>query len=105
MDDHERAEILAEVLRERLPSVQYIIDEWSVPESEAVNYAQMKDLIWQIAAPLGLSMLGFSASERARQVDPGDIDAIETRALFSKTGEETGALIEHFLSAAGRLRF
>ena len=38
MDDRERAEILAEILRERMPSVRHIIDEWSVPESDAVKY-------------------------------------------------------------------
>lgn len=105
MDDRERAEILAEVLRERMSSLRYIIDEWSVPESEAVNYAQIKDLIWQIAAPLGLSMLGFSVSERVRQTDPGDIDVLEARALFAQAGEDAGALLERFLSIASGLRF
>ena len=104
MDDRERAEILAEVLRERLPSIRYIVDEWSVPESEAVNYAQVKDLIWQIAAPLGLSMLGFSVSERARHDDPGDIDVLEAHALFAQAGEDSGALFERFLLIANGLR-
>ncbi len=105
MDDRERAEILAEVLRERMTSVKYIVDEWSVPESEAVNYAQIKDLIWQIAAPLGLSMLGFSASQRSRQEDPGDVDVMEAQALFARVGEDVGALLERFLTTAGRLRY
>ncbi len=105
MDDRDRAEILAEVLRERMPSVRHIIDEWSVPESDAVNYAQIKDLIWQIAAPLGLSMLGFSTVERALREDPGDIDALGDRALFAQAGEDTGALVEQFLEMAGRLRY
>ncbi len=105
MDDRERAEILAEVLRERMPSIRYIVDEWSVPESDAVNYAQIKDLIWQAAAPLGLSMLGFSVSERARQTDPGDIDVLETQALFAQAGEDFGAMLERFLSVASELRF
>ncbi len=105
MDDRDRAEILAEILRERMPTVRHIIDEWSVPESDAVNYAQIKDLIWQIAAPLGLSMLGFSVSERARMEDPGDIDLMQERALFAGAGEESGALLERFLSVAHGLRF
>lgn len=105
MDDRERSEILAEILKERLPSIRYIIDEWSVPQAEAVNYAQIKDLIWQIAAPLGLSMLGFSVAERAHQEDPGDIDLLQSRALFARTGEDAGALLERFLNVAGGLRF
>ncbi len=105
MDDRDRAEILAEILRERMPTVHHIIDEWSVPDSDAVNYAQIKDLIWQIAAPLGLSMLGFSVSERARMEDPGDIDLMQERALFAGSGEESGALLERFLSVAQGLRF
>lgn len=104
MEDRERAEVLAEVLRERLSSLRHIIDEWSVPEAEAVNYAQIKDLIWQIAAPLGISMLGFSVTERARAEDPGDIDILEARGLFSEAGEEAGALLESFLTIANRLR-
>ncbi len=105
MDDRDRAEILAEILRERMPTVRHIIDEWSVPEADAVNSAQIKDLIWQIAAPLGLSMLGFSVSERARREDPGDIDLMQARALFASAGEESGALLERFLSVAHGLRF
>jgi len=105
MEDRDRAEILAEILRERMPAVQHIIDEWSVPEAEAVNYAQIKDLIWQIAAPLGLSMLGFSVTERARNEEPGDIDLLGARALFARAGEESGALLESFLSVAQGLRF
>ena len=105
MDDRERAELLAEVLRERLSSIRYIIDEWSVPESEAVNYAQVKDLIWQVAAPFGLSMLGFSVSERARQSDPGDIDVLEDQALFAQAGEDAATLLERFLLIAAGLRF
>ncbi len=82
-----------------MASVRYIIDEWSVPDSDAVNYAQIKDLIWQIAAPLGLSMLGFSTVERALREDPGDIDALGNRALFAQAGEDTGALLEQFLKS------
>jgi hypothetical protein len=104
MDDRDRAEILEEILQERLPSVQYIIDEWSVPEADAVNYAQIKDLIWQLAAPLGLSMLGFRATQRERQNDPGDIDLLSAEALFLRTGEEVEALLERFLAVADGLR-
>lgn len=105
MEDRDRAEILAEILRERMPSVQHIINEWSVPEADAVSYAQIKDLIWQIAAPLGLSMLGFSVTERARAEDPGDVDLLGDRALFARAGEESGALLESFLAVAHGLRF
>jgi hypothetical protein len=105
VDDRERVEILAEVLQERMASVRYIIDEWSVPQAEPVNYAQIKDLIWQIAAPLGLSMLGFSVVERAVHDDPGDIDALGTRALFAQVGEDAGVLLERFLTIAGELRY
>ena len=104
MEDEERAEVLAEVLRERMSSVQYILDEWSVPEAEAFNYAQLKDLIWQIAAPLGLSLLGFSMAENARHGNPGDSDLQEAQALFGRIGEEMGTRLDQFLDIAGMLR-
>jgi hypothetical protein len=104
VEDEARAEVLAEVLRERMPSIQYIIDEWSVPEAEAFNYAQLKDLIWQIAAPLGLSLLGFSLAENGRHENPGDADLQEAQVLFSRVGEEMGTLLDQYLDIAGILR-
>lgn len=100
----DRVEILAEIVRERLPSVQRLIEEWSVPESDAVNYAQMKDLIWQAAAPLGLSLLGFRAVEHARLEDPSDLDLQQAGALFSRVGGDAGDIIERFLRAAADVR-
>lgn len=100
----DRVEILAEIVRERLPGVQRLIEEWSVPESDPVNYAQMKDLIWQAAAPLGLSLLGFRAVERARLEDPGDLDLQQAGALFSRVGGDAGDIIERFLRAAADVR-
>jgi len=104
VEDEEGAEILAEVLRERMQSVQYIIDEWSVPNADAVNYAQLKDLIWQIAAPLGLSLLGFSMSDNARRSDPGNDELQQAQALFGRVGEEIGDLLNQFLGIAALLR-
>ena len=104
LEDEDRAEVLAEVLRERMPSIQYIIDEWSVPEAEAFNYAQLKDLIWQIAAPLGLSLLGFSLAENARRENPGNADLQEAQALFGRVGEEMGTLLDQYLDIAEILR-
>ena len=104
MDDLARVEILEEILRERLPTVRHIIDEWSVAGAEALSYAQSKDLIWQIVAPLGLSMIGYSAAERARQEEPGNLDLLEARELFARTGEDVGRLLELFLEVAGRVR-
>ncbi len=104
MDDRARAEVLAEILRERLSGVERVVEEWSVPGAEAVSYAQLKDLIWQLAAPLGLSMLGFGAADRARQQGDVDTDLLAAQALFARTGESTGALLERFLAAAGALQ-
>lgn len=106
MEAQDRVEILAEIVRERLPSVQRIIEEWSVPEGEAVSYAQLKDLIWQLAAPLGLSMLGFSAAERARRevgasTDPEILAASE---FFARVGDNAGQALERFLSVADSIR-
>src|SRR5689334_22992634 len=100
MDDRERMDILAEILRERASSTRHVLDEWSVPHADPLTYAQAKDLIWQIAAPLGLSMLGFSAAERVRRDDPGDPDIQSALAGFARTGEETGRLMERLLRAA-----
>jgi hypothetical protein len=100
MNDDAGIDVLAEVLRERMESVKYIIDEWSVPGADAVNYAQIKDLIWQIAAPLGISLLGFSLAEDALQNDPGDISLEEAQALFGRVGEEMGSRLEQFLDLA-----
>lgn len=104
MDDRDRAEVLAEILRERLRGVERVVEEWSVPQAEAVSYAQLKDLIWQLAAPLGLSMLGFSAADRAHREGDVDTDLLATRALFARIGQDTGALLERFLVAAGDLQ-
>ena len=104
MDDLEQVEILAEVLRERLPTVTHIIDEWGVAGSDATSYAQIKDLIWQIAAPLGLAMLGYSAAERARQDEPGNLEVGEAQALFARAGEDCGGVLGLFLGAASRVR-
>lgn len=100
----DRVEILAEIVRERLPHVQRLIEEWSVPESDPVSYAQMKDLIWQAAAPLGLSLLGFRAVEHAHLDDPGNIDLRQAASLFSQVGSDTGDIIERFLQAAAGVR-
>ena len=104
MEDEEGAEVLAEVLRERIQSIQYIIDEWSVPEADAFNYAQLKDLVWQIAAPLGLSLIGFSMAENARHSDPGNAELQDAQALFGRVGEEMGTLLNQFLEIAVMLR-
>lgn len=100
MNDDADIDVLAEVLRERMESVKYIIDEWSVPGADAVNYAQIKDLIWQIAAPLGISLLGFSLVEEARQTDPEDTALQDAQALFGRVGEEMGSRLEQFLDLA-----
>jgi hypothetical protein len=104
VEDEVGAEVLVEVLRERMQSVQYIIDEWSVPEAEAFNYAQLKDLIWQIAAPLGLSLLGFSIAENARRSDPGNSELLDAQQLFGRVGEEMSARLNQFLEIAAVLR-
>lgn len=104
MEAQDRVEILAEIVRERLPSVRRIIEEWSVPEAEAVSYAQLKDLIWQLAAPLGLSMLGFSAAERARREEPTDPELQAAGELFARVGEDAGQALERFLSVADSIR-
>ncbi|HET9014490.1 MAG TPA: hypothetical protein VFN57_02765 [Thermomicrobiaceae bacterium] len=104
MDERARADILAEILRERLPGVERVVEEWSVPEAEAVSYAQLKDLIWQLAAPLGLSMLGFSAAEHARQAGEIDVDLQAGQALFARVGQDTGRLLERFVRAAADLQ-
>ena len=104
LDEQTRAEILAEVLRERLPTVRHIVDEWSVAGSDAVSYAQTKDLIWQLAAPLGLAMIGYSVAERARQEEPGNLDVIEATRLFARTGEDVGRVLDQFLAAAAGIR-
>lgn len=103
MDNHARVEILAEILRERLPSVQRVIEEWSVPHSDPVTYAQVKDLIWEVLAPLGISMLGFSAADRAAQ-ESTDPDILQARALFARTGEDTGRLLERLMQIADSVR-
>jgi len=103
MDERRRAEILAEILEERLPGVERVIQEWSVPHAEAVSYAQLKDLIWQAAAPVGLSMLGFSAADRARREGDIDADLLAARALFARIGQDTSDLLERFLAAAADL--
>lgn len=104
MDERERADILAEILNERLPSVRHILDEWSVPESDALNYAQAKDLIWQLAAPLCLSMLGFSAAEHAHQEDPGDPDLARDQVQFARVGEDVADLLNRFIAIAAGVR-
>lgn len=104
MDDRDRVEILAEILRERMPNVQRIVEEWSVPEADLVSLAQIKDLIWETMAPLGLSILGFSAAERERRQSPADPDLAEASALFARAGEDAGRLLERFLQAADRIR-
>lgn len=104
MEEHDRVEILAEILTERLATVQRVIEEWSVPAAEPVTYAQLKDLIWQVAAPLGLSMIGFSAAERARRESPADLDLLRARELFGRAGEDASQLLERFLQAADAVR-
>lgn len=104
MDVHDRADVLAEILRERLPSVQRVIEEWSVSGAEAVSYAQVKDLIWQLAAPLGLSLLGFSATEQALRQSPSDTDIMAERELFARAGDDAGRALEQFLTAADKIR-
>lgn len=104
MDEQDRAEILAEILEERLPTVQRVIEEWSVPGAEAVNYAQLKDLIWEIMAPLGLTVIGFSAAERARQASPADPDLLSARDLFAHVGADIGRLLDRFLETADAIR-
>jgi len=104
LDELTRAEILAEILRERLPTVRHFIDEWSVAGSDAVSYAQTKDLIWQIAAPLGLAMIGYGAAERARREEPGNQDVVEALSLFARAGEDAGRLLDQFLAAAAGIR-
>jgi hypothetical protein len=104
LDDEQRVEILAEILRERLPTVRHVVDEWSVAGSDPVSYAQTKDLIWQIAGALGLAMVGYSAAERARHEDPGDLELLEAQRLFARSGEDVGRVLERFLAAAARVR-
>jgi len=96
MEDRDRAEILAEILRERLPGVQRTIEEWSVPHADPVNYAQLKDLIWQVLAPLGLA-------ERAA-LEGADPDLLQERALFARIGEDAGRVLDRLLAAAGEVR-
>ncbi|MDI3340954.1 MAG: hypothetical protein QJR03_10530 [Sphaerobacter sp.] len=103
MEDRDRAEILAEILRERLPGVQRTIEEWSVPQADPVTYAQLKDLIWQVLGPLGVSMIGFRAAERAAAAG-GDVEVLQARALFARVGEDAGRVLERLLTAAGQVR-
>lgn len=104
IEERERVEVLAEVLRERLPGLRHIIDEWSVPQADPLSYAQAKDLIAQIAAPLGLALVGFSAAERARRDDPGDLDTLQAQALFARAGEELSQALDRFLAIAAQVR-
>lgn len=103
MDDRDRAEILAEILRERLPGVQRTIEEWSVPHADPVTYAQLKDLIWQVLAPLGLSLIGFRAAERAA-LEGADSDLLQDGALFARIGEDAGRVLDRLLAAADEVR-
>jgi hypothetical protein len=104
MDDQDRAEILDEILRERMRAVRSILDEWSVPEADALTYAQAKDLIWQIAAPFGLAMLGFRVAEQALSDDPGNLDLMQSLRRCSRTGDDAGQLLERLLQTAARVR-
>lgn len=104
MDDRDRVEILDEILRERGSSVQRLIEEWSVPHADPLTYAQAKDLIWQIMAPLGLSLLGFRAAERAQQVAPADAALRDALYRFHQTGEEAGQVLERLLQIADSVR-
>lgn len=104
MDERERMAILAEVLEERLPYVQNVLDEWSVPESDALSYAQAKDLIWHLVAPLGISLIGYRAAERALDDDPGDSDAQQAYERFTSVGKRIGDMLDDALHAAHTVR-
>ena len=104
MDDQQQVEILEEILEERLTSLRHIINEWSVPEADALNYAQAKDLIWQMGAPLGLAMVGYSAAERVLREDPANHEMLQAQELFASSGEEIGQILDRFLAAADRVR-
>ncbi len=104
MEDRDRAEVLAEILDERLASVRHLLDEWSVPQAEALTYAQAKDLIWQLFAPFGLAMLGYRVAERALREEPYDPALRSALERFTQTGEAVGNLLERFLAAAGEIR-
>jgi hypothetical protein len=104
MEDHDRVMILSEILSERLPYLRNVVDEWSVAESDALNYAQAKDLIWQLMAPLGISLVGFKAAERVLDENPTDQDAREAYQQFTSVGREIGDMIEYFLQSADSVR-
>jgi hypothetical protein len=100
MDDQDRVEIIDE----RLPHVRHIVQEWSVAESDALNYAQTKDLIWQLVVPLGLSMIGFKAAERVLDENQADTGARDAYEQFTRIGSDVDDLIEQFLYNADSIR-
>jgi hypothetical protein len=104
MDERERMLILAEILDERLPYIQSVLDEWSVPESDALSYAQAKDLIWHLVAPLGISLIGYRAAERALDDYPGDSDAQHAHERFTSVGKRIGDMLDDALQTANSVR-
>ena len=99
-----RLEIIVEVLRERLPAARRVVEEWSVPGPEALTYSQAKDLIWQVAAPFGLAMLGYTLAERLVEAGDADLDLLASQGHLAHVGEETGALLDRLLRAADQVR-
>lgn len=104
MDERDRMLILEEVLNERLPYVQNVLDEWSVPEADALTYAQAKDLIWHLVAPLGISLIGYKAAERVLDESPGDASAEEAFHQFASVGKQIGDILDDALRSAGSVR-
>ena len=104
MDERERMMILLEILDERYPYVQNMLNEWATDGADALSYAQAKDLVWQLLAPLGISLIGYRAAERALDDYPSDPDAREAYERFTAVGQQIGDTLDDALNVAHSVR-